>query len=76
MSLSSGTKSKMKLRDDLKVRSKITNNFQNWDDWKRLKNEVNRDIRKEKLTKKENLQTQRKYESRLTAVSRRANNIW
>ena len=44
----------MKLRDELKIRAKLTNNIEDWDVWKKLKNEVNRDVRKEKRGQKEN----------------------
>ena len=44
----------MKLRDELKIRAKLTNNIGDWDIWKKLKNKVNRDVRKEKRGQKEN----------------------
>ena len=44
----------MKLRDKLKIRAKLTNNIEDWNVWKKLKNEVNRDVRKEKKVHKEN----------------------
>ena len=44
----------MKLRDELKTRAKLTNNIEDRNVWKKLKNEVNRDVRKEKKVHKEN----------------------
>ena len=44
----------MKRRDELKLRSKSTNDNDYWENWKRMKNEVNRAIRKEKSKSKDN----------------------
>ena len=52
--LSDALINKMKLRDEFKTRAKLTNDIEDWNAWKRLKNEVNKDVRKEKNTNKEN----------------------
>ena len=52
--LSSEVRLLMKERDELKIRAKITNNTEDWDVWKRVKNRVNRIVRKEKGNMKEN----------------------
>ena len=54
LKLSENIRSRMKIRDNLRKKAKVTNDINDWDEWKRSKNEVNREIRKEKATYKEN----------------------
>ena len=44
----------MKWRDNLRIKAKATDNYWDWENWKRVKNQVNKDIRRERLKFKEN----------------------